>query len=104
LEEEWEFYGDSKTVSEAYIKKKAGRTLIKYRHKLNKLIDQGKSKPMDVVKEYWDELVKTQGTPKARARSQLMRDIATGRGLKGSTVKAVEKKQIVKLVSICSPL
>jgi hypothetical protein len=73
LEEEWEFYSDSKTVSEAYIKKKAGRTLIKYRHELNKLIDQGKNKPMDVLKEYWDELVKTRGTPKARARSQLMR-------------------------------
>jgi hypothetical protein len=32
-----------------------------------------------------------------------MRDIAIDRDLKGSTMKAVVKKQIVKLVSICSP-
>jgi len=100
---DYHYYGDSNRLSDNYLKKKVGGALIQYRYNINDLIDKGVKRPSDVLKPYWDELVKRRGSEKAKEKSEQMANISRNRTTKNTTKKALEQTLLLELVSSSMP-
>jgi hypothetical protein len=59
---EWAFTGEAKRLSEKWLKSEVGKALINFRHRIGKLIDTGEPKPLELKKEFWDNLAKKRGS------------------------------------------
>jgi hypothetical protein len=99
IRNEWVFIGEGKRLSEKWLKSEVGKALINFRHRMEKLIDAGESKPPEMRKEFWDNLVKKRGTRDWKNLSETMVNVARHRGVRNKTRLRIEKSELIRLVS-----
>ena len=102
--DEYEVRGNADRVDEKYIKKCATKSLITWRHTLNKALDSGQGKPAGLNTKYWEELLKIRESEESKRKSQQMGNQARKRGLRNTTKDKIKQATLVKLVSKLSTL
>ena len=102
--DEYEVHGDADRVDEKYIKKCAMKSLITWRHALNKALDTGEGKPPELNKKYWEDLQKIRESEESKRKSKQMGNQARKRGLRNSTKDKIKQAALVKLVSLWTSL
>lgn len=98
----YEIYGDSKRLSEKYVRKQIGIALSQFRFSFNQLIDIGAECPADVNLDYWKVLKQIRESKEGKAKSVKMVNIVKGRSSKNTTKKSVEQSVFLQLVSCFS--
>jgi hypothetical protein len=79
---EYEVHGEADRVDEKYIKKCGTKALITWRHTLNKAVDMGEKKPLELNVKYWEEFKKIRDTEDSKKKSVQMGNQARNRGLR----------------------
>jgi hypothetical protein len=67
---------------------------------MGKLIDVGEPKPLEMKKEFWDNLVKKRGSRNWKNLSETMINVARHRGVWNKTRVRIEKVELIKLVRV----
>jgi hypothetical protein len=62
-------------------------------------VGAGESKPPEMRKEFWDNLVKKRGTRDWKNLSETMVNVARHRGIRNKTRLRIEKSELIRLVS-----
>ena len=101
---EYEVHGEANHVDEKYIKKCATKSLITWRHALNKALDTGEGKPPELKQKYWEELERIRESEESKLKSKQMGNQARNRGLRNSTKEKIKQATLVKLVSLWTSL
>lgn len=90
--------GYSCEINPSWFSRYVTKTLINVRHGLNKLIDAGERRPLDVHPDVWNRLEGNRKSKSSKEKSEHMRNITKGKATKEAQLRVIEKDVIGELV------